>query len=316
MRLPGLALLAVLALLVALTGAVSGHDKELPHKKLFEARWHYEVEGGDYESWMALITGQPSYNCDTEATCRSRWSPPFAQAIDDWNNQPMTVAHLLQPDDSPLYDTNVYIEDLLFDDPMLLGFDNALDVDGNLCLDQTCAVWAEDVYIGDDAHSGMFGTMAQRRGTIAHELGHGMSLRHESVNDDESVLYPCNADDTGLIPRSIMSYNCIDPIGFGGLGISEVQAWDVCGVNHAYHDPTLGFARCEDVVAIAPAGDANCDGASDAIDAALILQWTAGRLNELSCDAADADLDGTVDAVDAALVLQYVARLIVALPPQ
>ena len=51
-------------------------------------------------------------------------------------------------------------------------------------------------------------------------------------------------DNTGSIPQSVMSYNCIDPIVYDGHGINTVQSWDVCGVNHAYHDPTIGYAGC------------------------------------------------------------------------
>jgi alkaline phosphatase D len=62
-------------------------------------------------------------------------------------------------------------------------------------------------------------------------------------------------------------------------------------------------------------GDANCDGRTDAIDAALILQRTAGLLNSLPCaQNADVNRDGRVDAVDASLVLQRVAGLLDAFP--
>ncbi len=56
------------------------------------------------------------------------------------------------------------------------------------------------------------------------------------------------------------------------------------------------------------AGDANCDGAINSIDAALILQYGAGLLSTLNClEGADANHDGQLNALDAALVLQYVA---------
>ncbi len=62
-------------------------------------------------------------------------------------------------------------------------------------------------------------------------------------------------------------------------------------------------------------GDANCYGGVDAIDAALVLQMTAGLLPAVGCPAAaDADGDGDIDAIDAALVLQFVAGLLAALP--
>jgi glucose/arabinose dehydrogenase len=64
------------------------------------------------------------------------------------------------------------------------------------------------------------------------------------------------------------------------------------------------------------AGDANCDGSINSIDAALVLQLTAGLIDALPCSGnADASGDGTVNAVDAALILQYSAGLIGHLPP-
>ena len=64
------------------------------------------------------------------------------------------------------------------------------------------------------------------------------------------------------------------------------------------------------------AGDANCNGAPDSVDAALILQYGAGLTSSLPCPgAADANRDGRIDALDAALVLQFVGGLITALPP-
>ena len=58
-------------------------------------------------------------------------------------------------------------------------------------------------------------------------------------------------------------------------------------------------------------GDANCDGIVNAIDAALVLQFSAGLLLGLPCPGnADANGDGIVNALDAALILQFAAGLI------
>jgi predicted outer membrane repeat protein len=63
-------------------------------------------------------------------------------------------------------------------------------------------------------------------------------------------------------------------------------------------------------------GDVNCDGEIDPIDAALVLQHTAGLVPSLSCQAAgDASQDGAINAIDAALILQFVAELLPGLPP-
>ena len=64
------------------------------------------------------------------------------------------------------------------------------------------------------------------------------------------------------------------------------------------------------------AGDADCSGDVSAIDAALMLQLSAGLIDELPCPQnGDANFDGMTNAVDAALVLQFVAGLLPTLPP-
>jgi len=58
-------------------------------------------------------------------------------------------------------------------------------------------------------------------------------------------------------------------------------------------------------------GDANCDGVTNSLDAAIVLQYAAGLVDDLPClEAADANGDGRVDAIDAALILQYDAGLL------
>ena len=63
-------------------------------------------------------------------------------------------------------------------------------------------------------------------------------------------------------------------------------------------------------------GDVNCDGDVSSIDAALVLQLTAGVLAFLFCgDFGDVDGDGNVTSIDAAIILQFTAGLIEPLPP-
>ena len=69
---------------------------------------------------------------------------------------------------------------------------------------------------------------------------------------------------------------------------------------------TSGYATGE--VAI---GDVNCSGQSNSIDAALVLQKTAGLVGSLACEeAGDVNDDGLLNAVDAAIILQKDAGLI------
>jgi hypothetical protein len=58
-------------------------------------------------------------------------------------------------------------------------------------------------------------------------------------------------------------------------------------------------------------GDVNCDGQTNSIDAALVLQYSAGLIDLLLCPQnGDVNHSGGINAIDAALILQYTAGLI------
>jgi hypothetical protein len=62
-------------------------------------------------------------------------------------------------------------------------------------------------------------------------------------------------------------------------------------------------------------GDVNCDGRVNAIDAAYVLQYSAGLISGLPCQTkADVNQDGHINSIDAALILQYGAALLGHLP--
>ena len=57
-------------------------------------------------------------------------------------------------------------------------------------------------------------------------------------------------------------------------------------------------------------GDVDCSLEVNSIDAALVLQYTAGLLERLDCQfLADVNFDGTIDSRDALIILQDVAGL-------
>jgi hypothetical protein len=62
---------------------------------------------------------------------------------------------------------------------------------------------------------------------------------------------------------------------------------------------------------LAVAGDADCSGTVNSIDASVVLQFAAALLGSVDCDAsADVNHDGVVSSIDAALILQIEAGLI------
>ncbi len=61
-------------------------------------------------------------------------------------------------------------------------------------------------------------------------------------------------------------------------------------------------------------GAANKDGHVDPIDAALVLQYSAGLISTINPNA-DVNHDGQINSLDALLILQYVAGLLSHLPP-
>ncbi len=64
------------------------------------------------------------------------------------------------------------------------------------------------------------------------------------------------------------------------------------------------------------AGDANCDGVINPLDATLVLQLAAGLIAALPCpQGGDANGDGVTNALDAQIILQFSAGLIDTLPP-
>lgn len=223
--------------------ANAGHAQ----KKTFPSRWWQQLSGGDYGTWMTLSMSEHLnvYECTFPVSCESEWLTPSNQALSDWNGQQTTVDLQVYSGDSIDRDINIFVVDLVLGDPFILGLAQGFDFNYDLCsLNSNCTIFYGWVDVSWAAHSGSYDSNNARRATMAHELGHLLSLRHESTNSDESVHYECGIDNTGSIPLSIMSYDCSDPQSVGGSGLYQVQPWDACGVNHSYPDPNFGYSGC------------------------------------------------------------------------
>jgi Thrombospondin type 3 repeat len=276
-----------------------------PQKKLFGGHWyHADIPANIDLTTANFFYGDPNYgNCDggvNTASCISKWSGPFLEAINDWNAQPMDVTFIRTGNQSGSNDIFVIVSDLVLDDPQILGIGLLYDFNGTWCGSlpggyDSCTYYYGDAWQADDGHSGPYGTQPSKRATVLHEIGHLINLRHESVNANESVQYECGFDNTGPTPVSIMSYDCIDPLAVGGSGYSTVQDWDTCGVNHKYFDPAIGFAECH-------VNDTDGDGHEDTLDnCPSASNPTQSNVDPDgfgdACDP-DIDADGIVNASD------------------
>jgi hypothetical protein len=99
------------------------------------------------------------------------------------------------------------------------------------------------------------------------------------------------------------------------LKLAHCRDPDCAGGESPTVTPTMPTPSPTPVPPPALLGDVDCNGRLDSIDAALILQRSAGLIEGLPCEgSADASGDGRVNSIDAALVLQRVAGLIERLP--
>jgi hypothetical protein len=129
--------------------------------------------------------------------------------------------------------------------------------------------------------------------------------------DGDSLFASISADGTVVAFQS----NATNLVGADTNGATDVFSW---GKPLVTSTPTPTPTPSPTPTHPSPAllGDVDCGGSVNSIDAALILQLSAGLTGSLQCqEKADVNEDGAIDAIDAALVLQYDAGLIGGLPP-
>ena len=112
---------------------------------------------------------------------------------------------------------------------------------------------------------------------------------------------------------AIIVFTC-EALGVSPLALTASVFADATLGNPQDIDVTIadGVITCE---GSDPMGDANCSGTVDAIDALVVLQYSAGLIAFPTCPQySDVDGNGEIDAIDAVFILQFVAGLIDDLP--
>ena len=298
------AFVALIAAVLVLSGGDAGAHPGHTQKILFNGRWYDPTV-------MNLSTSKIDSTelfqfCSTPG-CMAAWPGTIQNSINDWNAQPDTADFVLQGNYDLNYDINTWVFDnnnmTTFFGPGILGIALPYDINGDFCDPNACTFYYGDAIVNHDLHMGAdYGTAQSKQATMTHELGHLLSLCHESVQGDchtaEGTVYECGFDgpnSTLPIPFSIMSYDCIDPPGVGGSGMYLVQPFDVCGVNHAYPDGAFGFAGCPATPTPTPPptppptptptpiaagpnawGNVDCGGGISSVDALKVLRSNAG----------------------------------------
>ncbi len=236
-------------------------DNHSPEKRLFTDRWYQRVEdSGSYPTWMTL-TGHRHY----EGSTQNVWATPITNALNGYNtsSQPGGIHTVFITDFAPAYwhDIHTWVtQDGCVTDTYSIpstgqqenrqfctsafGQIFLLDEGFHDCPSGDCdsqhswpnTWWFVTVVLNEQTHINQGEANPWfRQATAAHELGHAINLRHDySPADGEARDGIC-----GNLPVSIMDADCI----FNNVTNSS-QAWDACGINHAYNDPNWGWSGC------------------------------------------------------------------------
>lgn len=213
-----------------------------PVKQLFTQRWS---SAGD----PFTVTTDVHFDC---GGCQTNgWTTAVENALGDWDRE----LGVTSPNHDFRYDyggditrahdasrrNHIYADGTLGSD--LFGQFQSFYVSGSSLI--ACQPWVttpcEDelwdkgrTRVRPASFTGDYNLTSFKRATVAHELGHGISLNHESESCGE-VPAPIAK------PNTVMSYECILPVGaspYGdGMGLYRAYNWDFCGSNHAYNGP-------------------------------------------------------------------------------
>jgi hypothetical protein len=171
--------------------------------------------------------------------------------------------------------------------------------------------WTVDVHFDPDILTGVSCTTEQGGGICNAQYDDGVArvvgTNIYGLEGDASLAslgLACKAPGETVLELTSSVFVDATPGDPQDVEAKIVNGTAVCGEGPVDPTPTPPDGDPKD------AGDANCDGEVNAIDASLVLQFTAGLIHSLSCADADYDHNGEINALDAALILQKDAGLI------
>ncbi len=221
----------------------------------------------------------------------------------------------------------------------------AIDCDGatvgiqESCIYNTGETFLVQVHIAEAPPDGYNGFELHVSWTVP-ELAYRPSaeLEEEFLEPGCATAARSSAWDWVVRPRPEVAYVCLNPpesdvrLSAGVPVEFEITCWAE-GTGLLDPAPSLLWIRGPDLVEIdqfrpltieasitcrpktGQPGDIDCSGAVDSVDAALLLQFSAGLLEPLDCDyKGDMTQNGRLDSRDALLILQVEAGLIERLP--
>ena len=184
-----------------------------PFKSLFVDRWYRNLTTSSLTMDRSYFSGIPP----------SAWDSAITNARSAWDSAPTTVNFI---DYGQTFNVNndihVSVDYQPWPDGGMTVFHSSIG--GPSCGDPPDCPGTSyrqvDVYMN---HSQV--AVNLRQATVAHELGHAVTLAHDGLNDPPGE----NTCGPPRVPISIMDYECL--LNFVTSGPSN---WDSCGVNHAY----------------------------------------------------------------------------------